>query len=107
MYSAKIFRQIIFILIIAAIIGLAVNFPLVHKFFKGEFKQASSLLLSLLLVAFLILIIATIIRGIDIDCGCFGSLSRKVDYKLIITDFFLLFISLAVFFYPQRDISRK
>jgi len=40
MYSAKIFRQIIFILIIAAIIGLAVNFPLVHKFFKGEFRQA-------------------------------------------------------------------
>jgi len=54
-----------------------------------------------------ILGLATIIRGIDIDCGCFGSLSHKVDFKLILTDLFLLFMSLTIFFYPQRDISHK
>ncbi|MFQ5722537.1 MAG: MauE/DoxX family redox-associated membrane protein, partial [Candidatus Aminicenantales bacterium] len=69
----------------------------------GILREASALLLSLLLVAFLILITSTIIRGIDIDCGCFGSLSRKVDFKLIITDLFLLFMSLTIFFSFKRD----
>jgi putative oxidoreductase len=69
----------------------------------GIFRSASALLLSGLLVAFLILVIVTIIRGIDIDCGCFGNLSRKVDYGLILMDSVLLFFSLNIFFYSQAD----
>ena len=64
----------------------------------GFFRRSSALLLSFLLVAFIALIMTTILRGIDIDCGCFGSLSRKVNYKLILTDGFLLVLSLNVFF---------
>ncbi len=64
----------------------------------GIFHSASALLLSGFLVAFLVLIAATLIRGIDIDCGCFGSLSGKVDYKLILTDSILLFFCLNIYF---------
>jgi uncharacterized membrane protein YphA (DoxX/SURF4 family) len=64
----------------------------------GIFRFASALLLSGFLVVFLVLITATLIRGIDIDCGCFGSLSGKVDYKLILTDSILLFFCLNIYF---------
>ena len=64
----------------------------------GIFPRASSLLLSSLLVAFLILIAATIMRGIDIDCGCFGRFSQKVSFRLIIEDILLFYLSLNILF---------
>lgn len=64
----------------------------------GIFSRASSLILSSLLVAFLVLTALTILRGLDVDCGCFGSLSHKADFKLIIQDGILLFLSLNIFF---------
>jgi uncharacterized membrane protein YphA (DoxX/SURF4 family) len=64
----------------------------------GIFRSASALLLSGFLVVFLVLIAVTLIRGIDIDCGCFGSLSGKVDYTLILMDSILLFFCLNIYF---------
>jgi uncharacterized membrane protein YphA (DoxX/SURF4 family) len=64
----------------------------------GVFRNASALLVSCLLAGFLVLIISAILRGLDIDCGCFGSLSQKADYKLILTDSLLLFFSLNILF---------
>ena len=64
----------------------------------GIFRSASALLLSGFLAVFLVLSTVTILRGIDIDCGCFGSLSGKVDYKLILMDSVLLFFSLNIYF---------
>jgi len=69
----------------------------------GIFRYAGALLLSGLLAVFLVLITVTILRGIDIDCGCFGSLSGKVDYKLILMDSILLFFSLNIFFSRKAD----
>ncbi|MFQ6109337.1 MAG: MauE/DoxX family redox-associated membrane protein [Candidatus Aminicenantales bacterium] len=63
----------------------------------GILRQASAFLLSLLLVSFLLLIASAIMRGIDIDCGCFGRLSHKVDFTLIVVDGILLFFTLNVF----------
>jgi len=68
---------------------------------SGIMRRAGAFFLSGLLVGFLILIVITLIRGIDVECGCFGSLGRKVDYKLLLTDLTLLFFSLNVFFYRQ------
>jgi hypothetical protein len=64
----------------------------------GIFHSASALLLSGFLAVFLVLSTVTILRGIDIDCGCFGSLNGKVDYKLILMDSVLLFFSLNIYF---------
>ncbi|UCC38307.1 MAG: DoxX family membrane protein [Candidatus Aminicenantes bacterium] len=72
----------------------------------GIFRGASALLLSGLLSVFLVLIILTILRGIDIDCGCFGGLNRKLDYKLILMDSVLLFFSLNIFAEARKKASR-
>jgi len=70
------------------------------------FRSASALLLSGLLAAFLVLITVTIIRGIDIDCGCFGSLGTRVDFKLILMDSILLFFSLNIYF-SRKEVGVK
>ena len=69
----------------------------------GLFLRSSSFFLSCILAGFLFLILVTMIRGIDVECGCFGSLSRKVDYKLLLTDSALLFFSLNIFFYRKSQ----
>ncbi len=67
----------------------------------GLFLRSSSFFLSGLLAGFLVLIVVTMIRGIDVECGCFGSLGRQVDYKLLITDSALLFFSLSTFLHRK------
>ena len=64
----------------------------------GLFQETSTMILSGLLVGFLIMIIITLFRGIDIDCGCFGAFSRKVDFRLLLTDAALLFLALSIKF---------
>jgi len=72
----------------------------------GIFRETASFILSGSLVVFLGLIIVTLIRGLDIDCGCFGSLNRSVDYKLLLMDCVLLFFSLNIFM-SQYSAKRK
>ncbi len=67
----------------------------------GLFQRSSAFLLSLLLAFFLTLIVVTILRGINVDCGCFGSIGRKVDLNLILFDGVLLFLSLNILFQPK------
>lgn len=71
----------------------------------GIWSRAASLLISSLLVVFLILLLTTIIRGIDVACGCFGALSHTVDYKLVLLDSVLLFLTLNIFFARRRITS--
>jgi uncharacterized membrane protein YphA (DoxX/SURF4 family) len=71
----------------------------------GIFRSASSLCLSGLLGAFLILITVTILRGLDVDCGCFGSIGRHVDYRLLLTDIVLLYMTLNIFVTSLRSRS--
>lgn len=64
----------------------------------GFFHKSSALLVSIMLVGFIGLVAITMARGIDTSCGCFGSLSRKADFLLILEDSLLCFFSLNVFF---------
>jgi len=71
----------------------------------GVLKRSSALLISLLLIGFIGLVALALARGIDTSCGCFGSLSRRADLSLILTDAVLLVFSLSVFFArPTRRI---
>jgi uncharacterized membrane protein YphA (DoxX/SURF4 family) len=71
----------------------------------GVFKRSSALLISLLLIGFIGLVALALARGIDTSCGCFGSLSRRADFSLILTDAVLLVFALSVFFArpPRRN----
>jgi uncharacterized membrane protein YphA (DoxX/SURF4 family) len=69
---------------------------------SGVFRRSSALIISILLVGFISLVAVAILRGIDTTCGCFGSLSRKADLKLILMDAVLLFLTLNVFLAKQQ-----
>ncbi len=71
----------------------------------GIWSRAAALMISGLLGAFLILLVITLFRGIDVTCGCFGALSHTVDYRLLLLDSGLLFLSLNIFFYQRRAAS--
>jgi len=62
----------------------------------GILRRPSALLASGLLIGFIILVGVTMARGIDTDCGCFGSLSHKADWWLLLQDGVLLLMSLSV-----------
>jgi len=42
-------------------------------------------------------------RGLDVDCGCFGSLSRKSGWGVVIEDPAMLFLGLAILFAPKKS----
>lgn len=69
----------------------------------GIFPRSSALLLSGLLIFFILLVSITIIRGIDVECGCFGTFSRKADFWLILEDSVWLIMSLILLFSPAND----
>jgi len=62
----------------------------------GLFKRTNAWLLSFLLTGFIVLVIITMVRGLDVDCGCFGSFSRKADWRLILEDLLMLFMALEL-----------
>jgi uncharacterized membrane protein YphA (DoxX/SURF4 family) len=68
----------------------------------GVWTRASSLLISGLLVFFIALTVVTIVRGLDVDCGCFGALSRKAGLGVILEDVAMLYMALAVLFAPDK-----
>ncbi len=72
----------------------------------GIMKRASALLISSMLVLFIVLVGVTVARGVDVDCGCFGTLSRDADLGLIIEDALMLYLGLCLFFDKKPGTSR-
>lgn len=69
----------------------------------GIFPRASALLISGLLMFFIVLVAVTILRGIDVECGCFGTFSRKADIWLIVEDTVWFIMALVLLFSPEND----
>ncbi len=69
----------------------------------GIWRRSSALISSALLGSFIILVLTAVLRGIDTDCGCFGSLSGKADFKLIAMDAVFLFFSLNVLLAKKKE----
>lgn len=68
----------------------------------GFLRRASALILSAMLAFFILLTVVTIARGIDVDCGCFGALSRRADWRLLAEDALMLWMTLSVLSAPDR-----
>jgi uncharacterized membrane protein YphA (DoxX/SURF4 family) len=68
----------------------------------GIWKRASALIVSGLLVFFIALTLVTIARGLDVECGCFGALSRKSGFGVILEDLGMLFMGLCLLFAPAK-----
>ena len=67
---------------------------------SGLLRRASAGIISALLAFFIILTLITMVRGIDVDCGCFGALSRKAGLGVIVEDGLMLLMALRVLFAP-------
>lgn len=66
----------------------------------GVWKRGAALVISGLLVFFIALTVATMIRGLDVDCGCFGAIDRKAGLSVILEDLAMLYIGLCLLFAP-------
>ncbi len=77
------------------IIGLCIILGILHR--------ASSFMLACLIFIFTIAIISVIIRGMEIDCGCFGLLADilkipdMADMKAVIRNMLFIGMSLYIF----------
>jgi len=68
----------------------------------GTWKRGAALTISGLLVFFIFLTLVTMLRGIDVDCGCFGSLSRKSGWGVVLEDLGMLYLGLCILFSPKK-----
>ena len=71
------------------------------------YPKISAIILCIFLIIFMIAIFSTILRGININCGCFGNLYPESDlpnsnqWILILRDVFFLIIGLIIIFRPK------
>ena len=72
---------------------------------SGFNTKKETALTSFLLLIFIGLIIISAIRGLDIDCGCFGSLERKVGLLAILEDTSLFVVSLCVLLFEKNALN--
>jgi len=68
----------------------------------GIWKRGAALTITGFLVFFIVLTLVTMARGLDVECGCFGSLSRKSGWGVIIEDLAMLVLGLALLFAPRK-----
>jgi len=62
----------------------------------GVWTRGAALVVTGLLVFFIVLTAVTMVRGLDVDCGCFGSLSRKSGWGVILEDLGMLVLGLVL-----------
>jgi uncharacterized membrane protein YphA (DoxX/SURF4 family) len=80
---------------------LAVTLPWVEWFcgiflILGVFVRSISILTSSMLAVFIVAMISAMIRGLEINCGCFGSTHEVIGASTLLRDSLLLCISLAI-----------
>ena len=68
----------------------------------GVWTRGAALVVTGLLVFFIVLTAVTMIRGLDVDCGCFGSLSRKSGWSVVLEDLGMLALGLALLIAPKK-----
>ncbi len=75
-------------------------------FLFGIYIKENALILNSLLGLFILMIMIAVIRGLDIECGCFGTNdAQQVGLLKIAENVFLLFAGLNVYFFKEKDIS--
>ena len=70
--------------------------------FAGIWKRGAAFVISGLLIFFIVLTVATMIRGLDVDCGCFGAIDRKAGLGVILEDLAMLYLGLCTLVEAKR-----
>ncbi len=75
---------------------------------SGLFWRGGALILGGLLLAFVVALFQAILRGIDIDCGCFGEESSPVSFWLIARNQVLFLCALfPMWMHVRRRVLRR
>jgi uncharacterized membrane protein YphA (DoxX/SURF4 family) len=76
---------------------------------SGRRVKPATLILLLLNLAFIIVLSTAIVRGFDIDCGCFrpGSEDPTTPVAALLRDLLLMLLLLLVWFLPRAQGGRK
>jgi len=76
--------------------------------FLGQWVRTSSLLLTCLLLLFVGAVGVSMIRGLDIHCGCFSAGSgRKIGLRLLAEDALYLMLSTFLFLRAREGTGRR
>ncbi|MGQ9818356.1 MAG: MauE/DoxX family redox-associated membrane protein [Candidatus Kapaibacteriales bacterium] len=67
----------------------------------GIYSQASAFISSFLVLIFTFAVLFAMVRGLNINCGCFAHHVEYVGWKKIIENLCLLLFSLFIFLYSQ------
>ncbi len=103
-YNYKIFPFFIinFISIILPWIELITGLFLIF----GIALKESVFIINILTLLFILLIGISLIRGLNINCGCFGTNNGEtIGIKKIIEDFILLLLGMLIYFYDKEYFS--
>lgn len=60
-------------------------------------RGGALIILNVLILFFLFGIIQAILRGLDIECGCFGDASREIGIRVLAEDLILLIVGIMLF----------
>jgi uncharacterized membrane protein len=70
----------------------------------GVYEKPSSALLSLLLALFIVALISALVRGLTIDCGCFGKdHATPVSWMKVVEDVGLLLLGMQIYFFSTTN----
>ena len=96
------FSMVNFLAIILPWIELSAGLLLIF----GVSVKENSVILSALLFVFIIAIAISLVRGLDIDCGCFGTVDgTKVGVQKILENVGLLFLGLILIKFDSKHLS--
>ncbi len=74
----------------------------------GISSKESSFIIGSLLIIFNIMIFISVIRGLDIECGCFGTNdSQTVGIQKLLENFVLLLLSIQIILFDKNKLSLK
>lgn len=72
----------------------------------GIFAKENALILNFLLIVFIILVLISILRGLNIECGCFGTASAsRVGWLKILENTGLAFLGAYIIYFENRSLK--